>query len=492
MSTQEPESTSLSSSNPTPDTPQRRVGLQALKGIREYLYHTLNIQEGTDIPETQAGIRRDIVFQGPRVWILICSIFIASIGLNTNSGAVIIGAMLISPLMGPILGIGLAVGTNDFPLLKRALYNFGIMVVISLATATVYFLITPLREMQDELISRTRPTTLDVFVALFGGMAGIIAGSRTEKSNVIPGVAIATALMPPLCTAGFGIATGSWSFFIGAFYLFLLNCVIISLSTFVVVRYLRFPMHKELTETQDRKSNRLILIFTLLVIIPSGFLFVQTIQESYFFNRADNFIESEFKYPGTNVVNRNIVYGDTAHQIEVFLMGQHIPMEEEERLGRIMRESYGLEKANLKLVQAEDAASAIAEMSDRVSQQTRAGIIEDLFKKNEAQLIFKDSVIADNQLQMRLLQNEIIRYRGDSIPFHQIQRELNVSYPNLARFGFSRTIESDLNGVTDTIPTVLVNWDRGLSSRARREEEQKLRDWLQVRLNLDTLRVIAY
>ncbi len=183
----------------------------------------LSIREETDYEKTREGIVKDVSFRGHTVYILICSIFIASIGLNLNSPAVIIGAMLIAPLMGPILGTGLALGTNDDELLIKSLKNFGVMVSISLITSTVYFILTPLVEYQPELLARTKPTTLDIFVAIFGGIAGIVAGSRKEKNNVIPGVAIATALMPPLCTAGFGLATGNWPFFFGAFYLFLLN-----------------------------------------------------------------------------------------------------------------------------------------------------------------------------------------------------------------------------------------------------------------------------
>ena len=470
---------------------QRQVGLEAWKGVRNFLFHTLNIQEGTDIPETTAGIKRDIVFQGPRVWILICSIFIASIGLNTNSGAVIIGAMLISPLMGPILGIGLAVGTNDFELLTRAVKNFAVMVVVSLATATIYFSITPLTEIQDELLSRTRPTMLDVLVALFGGMAGIIAGSRTEKSNVIPGVAIATALMPPLCTAGYGLAMANWSFFFGAFYLFLLNSVIISLSTWTVVRYLHFPLVEYVSAKKQRQYKMGIYGFAGLVIIPSAFLFVEVVRESYFHTRAEQYISQEFVYPGCEVVRSNVVYTDSTNIIEVFLIGEHIPLGEETQLKSKMV-NYGLEDTQLKLYQSKDAAAEIEKYSGQVSEQVRAGIIEDLYRKNQEQLMGKDSIIANKDLQIRLLEDEIIRYRGDSIPFYQVQRELKVAYPELLRFGFSRAIETNLEGNTDTIPTVMVSWSSRTTRRSRAEQEAKLREWMEVRLNLDTLRVIGY
>lgn len=480
---------------PTKETPagqvRRQTGIQAWDNTRAFLYHTLNIHEGTSINETTEGIKKDIDFQGPRVWILICSIFIASIGLNTNSGAVIIGAMLISPLMGPILGIGLAVGTNDFSLLTRALRNFAIMVVISLATAALYFSVTPLQEIQDELLARTRPTTLDVAVAVFGGLAGIIAGSRREKSNVIPGVAIATALMPPLCTAGYGLASGNWPFFFGAFYLFLLNSVIISVSTWGIVRYLHFPLVEYVSKGKQRRYRSFIYVFVLLVIIPSGFLFYQVVTESIFRSRAEQFITTEFIYPDCEVVRSAILYSDTTKVIEVFMMGQQIPPGEQARLQTALA-GFGLANTKLKLFQSGDAAREVEKYSAQVTEQVRSGIIEELYRKNETQLLGKDSIIENHAAQIRILEDEIIRYRGDSIPFYQVQRELKVTYPELRRFGFSRAIESDLEGRTDTIPTVMVSWANRMSPNKRKAKEEKLRDWLQIRLTLDTLRVIGY
>ncbi|MCF6241446.1 MAG: DUF389 domain-containing protein, partial [Bacteroidales bacterium] len=185
--------------------------ISLIRVTKKFLIEILSIREGTDVEGTINGIKKDMVFRGVTVWILVASIFIASIGLNVNSIPVVIGAMLISPLMGPILGIGLSVGTNDWDTLLRSLKNFGIAIVISLITSIIYFLITPLKDASPELLARTKPTILDVLIAIFGGIAGIVAGSRSEKTNVIPGVAIATALMPPLCTAGYGIATGQYS-----------------------------------------------------------------------------------------------------------------------------------------------------------------------------------------------------------------------------------------------------------------------------------------
>ncbi len=275
-----------------------------LRITKKFLIEILSIREGTDIEGTINGIKKDMVFRGVTVWILVASIFIASIGLNVNSIPVVIGAMLISPLMSPILGIGLSVGTNDWDTLLRSLKNFGIAIIISLITSIIYFLITPLKEASPELLARTKPTILDVLIAIFGGIAGIVAGSRSEKTNVIPGVAIATALMPPLCTAGYGIATGQYSFFFGAFYLFFINSVFIALSTLVIVRYLHFPKHTYVNKQKEKQFKRYITIFVIIVILPSANIFINVMQETRFYTTVKNFMKNEFYFDKTEIINQ--------------------------------------------------------------------------------------------------------------------------------------------------------------------------------------------
>lgn len=210
--------------------------------FREFLRHVfdLNLDKENDF-RTIETIKADVDFRGTKLWILICAIFIASLGLNVNSTAVIIGAMLISPLMGPIIGFGLSLGISDLVLMRRSLRNYGVSTLISIITATLFFLLSPLSHAQSELLARTQPTFYDVLIAFVGGFAGILAGASKNKGNVLPGVAIATALMPPLCTAGFGLATANWNFFFGAFYLYIINSVFIAIATFVLVRMMRFP-----------------------------------------------------------------------------------------------------------------------------------------------------------------------------------------------------------------------------------------------------------
>jgi uncharacterized hydrophobic protein (TIGR00271 family) len=278
-----------------------------LLALKRLYRSVLSLREDVNTEETIAGIKKDITFRGPSAWILIFSILIASIGLNINSIPVIIGAMLISPLMGPIVGIGLAVGTNDYELIVRSMRNLGIAISIALITSTLYFLATPLNIEQTELLTRTKPTILDVLIGFFGGFAGIIAGSRREKSNVVPGVAIATALMPPLCTAGYGLATLKMNYFFGAFYLFFINSVFISIATFIVVRYmLRFPIVEFIDSAKLRRYKLYFGIFIILTIAPSTVIFYQVIQEARFKILSEQFVSEKCTFPGSELLSYKI------------------------------------------------------------------------------------------------------------------------------------------------------------------------------------------
>jgi len=442
-------------------------------------------------------------FKGQAVWILIASIFIASIGLNTNSTAVIIGAMLISPLMGPILGIGLAVGTNDWELLIRALKNFSIAIVISLLTSAFYFWISPLDDPGVELLSRTKPTILDVLIGIFGGFAGIIAGSRYEKSNVIPGVAIATALMPPLCTAGYGIATAQFSYFFGAFYLFFLNSVFISLSTFIIVRYLRFPIKHLLDKSSERKFKKYIIIFVVIVILPSAYLFIEVIQESRFNNYANKYIQENINFKGTELINKKLTYNDTLSTIDLYFIGDEIKGNRIDSLVTLLPQ-YSLISENkwykkllnvtnrteLKIHQAKDNTESlkaqINDISTNLSKNLRKGIIEDLYKKNEALLQSKDEKI-------NFLEKELIRYKSDSLPLHSLRNELLVQYPEIEKFTLAGSAcEMNKDSLMDTIPVILINWSKKMNKYFIQKNNKKISIWLKYRLVKDTVRVISY
>ena len=275
-----------------------------------------------DEREIIQSIRNGAEFKGATLWVLIFAIFVASLGLNVNSTAVIIGAMLISPLMGPIIGMGLALGTNDFDLLKRSFKNFSIATIFSVLTATLYFLITPLDTAQSEILARTSPTFYDVCIAFFGGLAGIVALGTKDKGNVIPGVAIATALMPPLCTAGFGLATGNWAYMVGALYLFFINTVFISLATLAGVRFMRFKKHNFADGARKRYVSRYITILILITAGPAIYLTYSMVKQTMYETAAKTFIDEELAFPDALILDRKIDYNNK--EIAVTLMGAKV------------------------------------------------------------------------------------------------------------------------------------------------------------------------
>lgn len=305
-----------------------------------------DLRADTDYANTDASIRQNVDFKSANAWTLVFAIFIASVGLNVNSTAVIIGAMLISPLMGPIVGAGLALGINDFELLKRAGRNLLIALTISVVTSTLYFLISPFSEAQSELLARTSPNFYDVLIAAFGGAAGIVAVSRKEKGNAIPGVAIATALMPPLCTAGFGIANGEPKYFLGAMYLFIINSVFICLSTYVFVRYLRFKKISYAEKHEQIRIDRWVMSIAAVVIIPSLITAWLLLKESGFKIKANSFVEREVQGKGTFIVEKKLNYRWENSTIEITLLGDQLSKEKIKTMEE-KKSLYGLKETKL-------------------------------------------------------------------------------------------------------------------------------------------------
>ena len=453
--------------------------LRVLAALRDFARSTMDLADGMDLEGTIETIKKDMVFRGHVVWVLISSIFIASIGLNVNSTAVVIGAMLISPLMGPILAIGLSVGTNDWETLKKALKNFGVMVVVALITSTVYFLVTPLGEAQPELLARTKPTFLDALIAIFGGLAGIIGVSRRNRGNVIPGVAIATALMPPLCTAGYGLANGQWSFFFGAFYLFTLNSIFIAGSTFLIVRYLKFPLVSFINADTEKKVKRYMIGFVILVILPSTWIFYGLVKETIFLGKAKTFIGQNLEFTGTEIISEKITYTDTVSRIDIFIMGEPIEQKVQEQLQRQMLLD-GLENTVLKIHQPKDVSGDVA---GRLSKEVRVGILEDLYQRNE-------KVIAEKDERILELENQITQHEKDIIPFTNIREEVRINHPKVNRLAYASTLEMNGQGI-DTIPTFLLKWDK-ISAKEKEGQTATLERWLKQRLSLDTLRIIEF
>mgnify|MGYP001339541589 FL=1 len=438
--------------------------------LRETLrYNDANINH----EEVRNNILKDIPFKGYNVWILICSIVICSVGLNINSTAVVIGAMLISPLMGPILGLGLSIGTNDLDNLKSSIKNFFIALGVSLLTSTIFFLITPLHEAQSELLARTQPTFLDALIAIFGGLAGIIAVSRKDASNVFPGVAIATALMPPICTAGYGIANGNMHFFLGALYLFLLNSVFISIATLVIVRYLHFPFISFVDKQMEKKVKRYIIIVSSIIIIPSAYLFFEVTQESIFYARADKFTKETFVYQGSEVINHKFTYHKEGSTIEIFMIGKHIPDEVIWAWEQELKNTDLNNNTVLKIIQNKDNSD---ELAGSIGAKVKAGIIEELYQKNYVDLQTKNTEIEDLKKEIKLLQ-------GASFDWNQLKKEIFIQYPDLDNLSFGKSINISQNQI-DTIPILIPLWKRN-------DKSIQLKEWLEVRLGQSDIRIVT-
>ncbi|MGF7080708.1 TIGR00341 family protein [Mucilaginibacter sp. UYCu711] len=429
--------------------------------IRTLLTDRFHLQDGkAEESVIIDAVKNNIDFKGANLFALIFAIFIASIGLNVNSTAVIIGAMLISPIMGPVMGIGLGIGINDLDLVRRGLKNLFVATVIAVIASTIYFLITPLHNAQSELLARTSPSIWDVFIAFFGGLAGMVAASRKEKTNVIPGVAIATALIPPLCTAGFGIAMGNWYFVLGALYLYFINSVFIAIATFLMARYLKMKKHHLEDIGQEKKVNRYIILIVIITIVPSIFMAYRIVDKSIFENNARKFVEKEFIFLNTQVVSKSIIYKNKT--IDLLLLGSIL---DKPVLDSIRKKLpyYKLTNVTLVVRQGLNARQQI-DLS-----QIKASIIEDVFK-GRADTIKKSTVnkpvVADST----------------------VLAELKILYPSITSFGVNQTfVRHTAKQPIDTVSVALATFNNKLSDR----ETSKLAGWIKLRYQMPKLVVVT-
>ncbi len=449
-----------------------------LGSTKVFLTELLDIRKNTDKAATKEAIIADIPFKGHTAWILVCSIFIASIGLNTNSSAVVIGAMLISPLMGPILGMGLSIAVNDVDTLRRSLRSFAVMVVLSVLTAYLFFAFFPLRNESSELLARTQPDIRDVLIAFFGGLALVIARAKKGTiASVIFGVAIATALMPPLCTVGFELAIGNYELAAGAMYLFTINTIFIGLATFLVLKLLRFPMVKYVDSIKRRRIGRIASLVALLVMIPAGFTFYNVFQESRFMKQADLLINEtiaiyQFKDSGRYMKNlTEIKYNpDGESSIELVTMGDESIPENVIATWRNQMGQYSkLKNCNLKIFQGGQDDS-----------EEKFNYVSELYESKKAELLNKDE-------RIQLLEQELAalsKYAKKQIPFNDISAEAKSNYDNLFSLSFSYVITTDFNS-QDTIPVFEVKWKDPANEEMISTESRKLNDWLKIRLKDD-------
>ncbi|MGB3143440.1 MAG: DUF389 domain-containing protein [Maribacter sp.] len=453
-----------------------------LGSVKKFLSELLDIRTNTDQKATKEAIIADIPFKGHTSWILICSIFIASIGLNANSTAVVIGAMLISPLMGPILGIGMSVAINDIDTLKRSLKNFAVMVVLSVITAYLFFRFFPLRDESSELLARTAPDIRDVLIAFFGGLALVIARAKKGTiASVIFGVAIATALMPPLCTVGFGLAIGNWSYASGALYLFTINTIFIALATFLVIKLLRFPMVRYVNSKRRRLIGRLASLLAILVMIPAGITFYKVFEESLFRRDANNFIDENivpYQFSGEGKFLKDfsdVIYEDGSDpKIElVFVGNEPIPNNVINTWKNQMQDFKQLKNCELTIVQGSNG-----------DEGNQLKYVNELYESQKSMLTNKDE-------RIELLESELTRLNqisSNQIPFKEISLEAKTNYENLERLGYAYLISTDFDK-TDSIPLFEVTWKKEAKRAETVKDMSKLQSWLRLRLNNEKIQI---
>ena len=407
------------------------------------------------------SIYNGVEFKGTNLWVLVFAIFIASLGLNVNSPAVVIGAMLISPLMGPIMGLGLGMAINDLTLLKKAGYNYLFAAGVGLLTSTIYFAISPINDAHSEILARTSPNIYDVLIAFFGGLAGIIATSSKLKGNVIPGVAIATALMPPLCTAGYGLATWQLDYFLGAFYLFLINTVFIALATLITARLLKFPFKVHPDEKEKTRVNRIVYAIAIVTLLPSIYFGYDIVQKNRFQKEANQFVENEADFPNNFLLKKNI----DANSKEITLTyGGLLIKDTAISLLKSKLKNYDLANCNLKIQQG-------------------FSYLNETSKNND-----KDNLLS-NALSEKAKQIELLSYKLDSIYKQndlskQIYKEIKAQYPSVENM-----ILQPSTLINDSIQKNVWISNIKLKEKLNADEKTKVTNWLKVRIDAEQILV---
>ena len=420
----------------------------------------LDLTKGEDEKQSVLeNVKSNISFRGANLWILACAIVVASIGLNVNSTAVIIGAMLISPLMGPIIGAGFALGIYDFELLKKSLKNLFIATVVSLSVSAIYFYVSPFKETQSELIARTSPNIYDILIAFFGGLVGVIAITRKEKGNPIPGVAIATALMPPLCTAGYGLAIGNWRFFGGAIYLYSINCVFICVATFLIVKYLKYPRSVRFEKSKERQITYIITGLTVILLLPSIYFGYTLFEERKFEQKVNSFLQNEFTNNGYTIIYKNIRYNKSPKLLELALLSKRFTTNEKSEIKQRLK-FYGLQ--DVQFIIRQDTTNLKQDILNQIRTE-RAGVNE------------KDALIS-------ALRKEIQDNKYDN---KSLLNEARILFPTLTDISISNhpfNVDSEKNVI---IPVVIYSSTKMLN----KENSQKLKQWIKIRIKKDEVEI---
>ena len=423
------------------------------------MMNIFNLHNGEeDKGKVLATVKSNMSFSGPNLWILACAILVASVGLNVNSTAVVIGAMLISPLMGPIVGAGFALGMFDFNLLRKSLKNLLLSTIIGLVVSFLYFSLSPYKEAQSEIISRTSPNIYDVLIAFFGGLVGVIAVTRVEKGNPIPGVAIATALMPPLCTAGYGLATGNFSFFGGAMFLYTINCVFICIATYAIVKFLNYPAVEFVNKKKADSIRNWITIIVALMVIPSVFFAYRFISEQNYKVKVDNFLSAEFESKGNTIIYKKTSYSTHPKKIELALLNRRFSSDQIKDLN-IKLKRYKIENTQI------------------IIRQDSAFLANATIKNAETNEISAQSAAAISELN-----REIKKY---SFKTDNIFPEAKSIFPDIKSLSVAKQEIFDATDSTRIIPVAFYQTEKTLSE----PEEKILRNWLKVKLKVDSLEI---
>jgi uncharacterized hydrophobic protein (TIGR00271 family) len=455
------------------------------ENIKSFLIELLDFRHDTDRVATLEAIKADIPFKGATAWILIFAVFVASIGLNANSTAVVIGAMLISPLMGPILGVGMSFALNDIHTFKKSVINLLTMIVLSLFSSFLFFYFFPLSEDTSELLGRTKPDIRDVLIAFFGGLALMVA--RTKKgtiASVIFGVAIATALMPPLCTAGYGLAIWNLSYFIGAMYLFTINTIFIALATFIVLKLLNFPMHKYANAAKRKRYKFIAIVVGVVVMAPAIYTFINVYEENRIRTQIASFIKNDVKgveslqlmEHDVDMKNKEIqlnFFNETTETTLNFLTNDLENIVKYPNLVGFKLKIRGSDTKSFELI-------TTAYQEKREELRESKNIIEGLQKKITD--LEQTIVNLNNRLEL-----DAINRNEKIVAFSRISKEVKIRYNELERMDFANVLSSQDFINIDTIPLVTVKWNASMNDSIRSLKEKELRAWLQQQMELDTL-----
>ncbi|MCF6297259.1 MAG: DUF389 domain-containing protein [Flavobacteriaceae bacterium] len=448
------------------------------QSLKDFLTELLDIKKDTDKESTAQNIREGIFMRGHTAWILIFSILVASIGLNISSSAVVIGAMLISPLMGPILGVGFSIGINDIDTLRLSMINLGVMVALSLITSFIFFSIPIFNEATPEILARTKPDVRDVLIAISGGLALIIAISHPrEQFNTVAGVAIATALMPPLCTAGFGLATGRLDYFGGAMFLFTINTIFIALTAFVTVKYLKFPMVKYINQAKRKRISSAASIVAIVIFSFSIYLFYGLFIETKFKTQAGKFINN-LKSEGVNIIgdNKQIIDFETK-EIKLYVFGNDYSKKEKNRWKNEMEE-LGLIDTKLTILQSQDDSKVRDDIDN----------LKNMYINSHKMITVKDETIRDKDVRINELEKDLRRYYNQEIQFGQISKEIKINYEHLKKIGFAREYITNFEKI-DTLAVLTLQWNSKIRKKEIELQEGKMKKWLETRLNIKKIEI---